>query len=253
MREGEWRKNGDDDDEKKGGVEQDDEDDKTVEEGRVPKGLHNPQVVSKEERDEHNRTHILLRAWCEHCVRGRGRNMMHRKPEKVGAGTKVPKVCMDYFFMTEKDRKDRSNPMLVMEDETTKEKYARAVGQKGVGTEGEMDWLVKDIASELKVWGHAGGEGGSLILKSDSENAIVAVRTAVAKFHGGRVIPEAPAKGESPSNGIIEEAGKTVREYGRVLTDQLENKAKIKVEGQDAITMWMIRWAAMMTSSFAVW
>ena len=94
---------------------------------------------------------------------------MHRKPEKDDAGTKVPRVCMDYFFMTEKDRKEGSNPMLVMEDETTKEKYARAVGQKGLGTEGEMDWLVKDIVSELKVWGHAGGEGGSLILKSDSE------------------------------------------------------------------------------------
>ena len=60
MREGEWQKKRDDDDERKGGVEQDDDDgdDKTVEEGRVPKGLHNPQEVSKEERDEHNRTRI---------------------------------------------------------------------------------------------------------------------------------------------------------------------------------------------------
>eukprot|EP00973_Karenia_brevis_P092748 12413963-Karenia_brevis.AAC.1 len=66
-----------------------------------------------------------------------------------------------------------------------------------MGTNGEMDWLVKDVSTELKVWAHAGGEGGALILKSDSENAIVAVRNAIGKFHGGRMIPEAPAKGES--------------------------------------------------------
>ena len=176
-------------------------------EGRLPKGLHNPQVVSKEERDEHNRTHMPFRSWCKHCVRGRGRNTMHRKQSKTDEESQVPRICMDYFFMSEKDKKDGSNPILVVVDEMTKEKYARAVGQKGLGAAGEMDWLVKDVSTELKVWGHAGGEGGSLILKSDSENAIIAVRNATGKFHGGRIIPEAPAKGESASNGAFEEAG----------------------------------------------
>ena len=45
----------------------------------------------------------------------------------------------------------------------------------------------------------------------DGERAIVVLRDAVAKFHGGRIIQEAPAKGESQSNGVIEEAGKSVR------------------------------------------
>eukprot|EP00973_Karenia_brevis_P003692 510850-Karenia_brevis.AAC.1 len=85
--------------------------------------------------------------------------------------------------MSDRDKKDGSNPMLVVEDEATKEKYARAVGQKGLGAEGEMDWLVKDVSTELQVWGHAGGEGGALILKSDSENAIVAVRNAIGRLH----------------------------------------------------------------------
>eukprot|EP00973_Karenia_brevis_P075577 10499786-Karenia_brevis.AAC.1 len=61
-----------------------------------------------------------------------------------------------------------------MTDEQTKEKYARAVGQKGLGMDSNMDWLIKDLSAELKAWGHAGGEGGSIIIKSDSENAIVA-------------------------------------------------------------------------------
>ena len=128
---------------------------------------------------------------------------MHRKPEKDDAGTKVPRVCMDYLFMTEKDRKDGSNPMLVMEDEMTKEKYARAVGQKGLGTEGEMDWLIRDMSDELKSWGHGGGDAGHIILKlkSDGEPAIVAVREALARYHGGKVVPECPPRGESQTHG----------------------------------------------------
>ena len=36
-------------------------------------------------------------------------------------------------------------------------------------------------------------------------------------MHGGIVVQEGPAVGESQSNGRVEEAGKTVREFVRVL------------------------------------
>ena len=81
-------------------------------------------------------------------------------------------------------------------------------GEKGLGQNGEMDWLVRDASAELKTWGHAGGESGSIILKADGEKPIGAVRDAIAKFHGGRVGIEGPSKGESASNGRAEEAGK---------------------------------------------
>eukprot|EP00973_Karenia_brevis_P049127 6813926-Karenia_brevis.AAC.1 len=58
--------------------------------------------------------------------------------------------------------------------------------------------------------------------------------------------------GESASNGVIKEAGKTVRECVRVMKDQNEKNSKMTVEGHDVITMWMIRWAAMMISRFSV-
>ena len=37
------------------------------------------------------------------------------------------------------------NPRIVMLDQETGNKYMRAVDQKGVGEEGEMRWLVKDM------------------------------------------------------------------------------------------------------------
>ena len=66
-----------------------------------------------------------------------------------------------------------------------------------------MDWRIEDISSTLKSWGHAGGTGGELIAKSDGEPAIVAVRSAVIKYHGRIIIPENPAKGEKAENGLI--------------------------------------------------
>ena len=79
-----------------------------------------------------------------------------------------------------------------------------------------MERLVKDMSEEMKSWGHQGGDGGHIILKSDGERSIVALRTALAKFHGRKVVPEDPPRGESQSNGTAEEAGKTVREFVRV-------------------------------------
>ena len=53
--------------------------------------------------------------------------------------------------------------MIVMVEEQTGEKYARAVGVKGMKSQQDenMDWLVKDMSKELRAWGHGGGVGGS--------------------------------------------------------------------------------------------
>ena len=95
--------------------------------------------MSAEERARHELTHMPFRAWCPHCVRGRGRNRPHlKKKEKDGeVADHVPKIAMDYFFASEADQKAALNPILVMVDEKTGEKYARMVGKKGLGEGGE--------------------------------------------------------------------------------------------------------------------
>ena len=100
----------------------------------------------------------------------------------------------------------------------------RAVGKKGLGEGNEMDWLIKDTHEELKSWGHPGGESNELILKSDGEPAIVAVREKLSRYHGGKITPEQPPKGESSSNGKVEEAGKTIRSMAKVFKDMIETK-----------------------------
>ena len=129
---------------------------------------------------------------------------------------------MDYIFMGQEDEEAGGNPILVAVDEGTGDKYARATGHKGVGEESENHWLVRDLSEELKSWGHTGGEKSRIVLKSDNGSIIVALKNMSGRFHGGIVIPEHPAKGESQSNGVVEGAGGTVREFDRVLKGQIE-------------------------------
>ena len=66
--------------------------------------------------------------------------------------------------------------MMVMIDESTGNKYMRAVDHKGLGQEGDLSWLVKDMHQELKAWGHPGGGRNEIILESDGEPAIASSR-----------------------------------------------------------------------------
>ena len=222
-----------------------------LEEGRNPRVPRAPPRVSREEREAHEITHTPYRSWCHYCVRGRGRNSPHVR-EKEKDSLEIPRISLDYFFVSSGDEAASDNPILVMLDESTGEKWARAVGQKGLGVDGNMDWLIKDLSEELKSWGHAGGEGGHIILKTDGEPAIIAVREALARYHGGKVVQEGPPRGESQSNGAVEEAGKTVREYARVLKEHVEDKAKIKLSTADVLVNWLIRWSAMICSRYMV-
>ena len=133
------------------------------EEGQQPKVMRAPKAPTKAEREEHEATHLPFRSWCTHCLRGRGRNKPHQRQvvdEEIDK-LKVPKISMDYFFMSQEDEKASENPLLLMADETMGHRYMRAVGRKGIGDNNEMDWLIKDLDEELKSCGYPGGARSS--------------------------------------------------------------------------------------------
>ena len=41
--------------------------------------MQDPKLPSKEEVEEHNVTHLPYMSWYRHCVRGRGKELPHRK------------------------------------------------------------------------------------------------------------------------------------------------------------------------------
>ena len=46
---------------------------------------------------------------------------------------------MDYFFMSQEEEKASENPLMVMVDESTGNRYMRAVGKRGLGEGNEKD------------------------------------------------------------------------------------------------------------------
>ena len=230
-----------------------DEEEQEEEEAQEPITRRAPKGPTKEEKEKHEATHLPFREWCQHCIRGRGRNKPHKKKaeEKKGGNT-VSRISMDYFFMSKEEEKASQNPLIVMLDEEHGNRYMRAVGKKGLGEGNEMDWLIKDMHEELKSWGYPGGENNELILKSDGEPAIVALRERLSRYHGGKITPEQPPKGESSSNGKVEEAGKTVRSLAKVFKDMIESKIGEELSSDCVIMLWLVRWVAMMYSRFKV-
>ena len=120
-------------------------------------GITSPAMVSRKEKEEHELTHLPYRSWCEHCVRGRGRTAAHRHLQH-DRDTEVPRVSLDYFFLSDVDRTNGTNPMVVMVGEATGENYARVVEHKGLREGDDGTWIASDILAELHAWGYRGGE-----------------------------------------------------------------------------------------------
>ena len=230
-------------------AEPDVEDDEADEEGRRPKMLGSPVSMSRQMREEHEVTHLPYRSWCAHCVSGRGISTGHRRKKEHDREVETPRIAMDYFYLTG-DQEEEKMPCIIMVNEETGERYSRMVEKKGVGP--EIEWTLKDMIEELKTWGHHGGVQGKIILKTDGEAAIMALRDQLAKMLGTQAIVETSAREQHESNGTAEESVRAVRGMVITLKSQIEEHTGLKLLGCHCITQWMLRWAAMLLSRFQV-
>ena len=131
--------------------------------------------VSDKEREEHELTHTSFRSWCPYFERARGRNTSHLKDLGINKdkSSEVPRMSMDNFFMSQEDEKASANPVMVMVDERTSEKYARAVTKAWARTRTSSG---SSKTCRTKVWGAPVVIAGNIILKSEGKPAFLAVR-----------------------------------------------------------------------------
>ena len=82
---------------------------------------------------------------------------MHKKKKGEQGEDETPRVALDYFYMNSHvgEAEEEKCPCIVMVNEATGERYARVVAKKGVGP--EIDWVIRDMTEELKMWGHQVG------------------------------------------------------------------------------------------------
>ena len=232
------------------GEEGEQEDD---EEGRAPVLRKGPVMPSKQEMEEHMATHIPYRDWCEHCVRGRGRNDPHRSGGDDRRQDPTPTVSMDYGFLltkmaSEEDESAESEqcgPMLVMKDHKEGNIFAMVVPAKGV----PRPWVPKRATQWIEQLGHA-----KIILKSDGERAIVKLAKEIRKCRGedSATLLEHPEPGESKSNGSTEGAVGIMEGMVRTVKDGLERRIGATLKPTDLIIPWLVEHASHLYSRYRV-
>ena len=138
-------------------------------------------------------------------------------------------------------------PILVIKDSQdsncgTGMVFARVVPKKGAN-----QYAVKRLAGDIALLGHP-----ELILKSDGEPAIIALKEAAKRERGERIVLEAPPVYESQANGAIENAVQQVQGQFRVVKDALESRIGERISGDKHCVPWMFSHAAALINRYQI-
>ena len=157
------------------------------EEAEVQRAAVDPGQPTRLQREEHNLTHFPFRSWCRACVLGRAKDSPSRTVKGAYAESVLPRVRMDYCFLTENVEKeagehgeaetaraDTSITVAVMQESLCKSVWAYAVESKGSMEE----WMVQQVCDDLAT---IGLKNERLVLKSDEESSIVDVMKEIQK------------------------------------------------------------------------
>lgn len=207
-----------------------------AEEGSVARGLAQPSQPTAREVAEHNLTHLPFRAWCRHCVRGKGLTTAHKRLVD-DLGRRVPEVSMDYFYMGDKD--DISLPLLIIRDNKSKRVFTHSLPSKGV-----HQYSVAIAARSIKQLGYA-----QAILKTDTERPILALRNELIKQMPS-LRPEDAVKGESQTNAEAESMVSKMQGQIRTMKDALEFKYDMKLHPRHVILPWLVDFAGAVWSRY---
>ena len=163
------------------------------------RNIGDPRLPTQQEVDNHNITHVPYRNWCAHCVRGRGRDLDHRR--SVEDPRRMLEFSFDYCFMG--DAGEERVTILVGRE--------RSIGMSmaSVPTKGSSGrFAVLRVLDFIRLCG--AGEA-DVVLKTDQEPAINTLVKDVVKARGavGTIVEESPV-GSSGSNGVVERAVQSV-------------------------------------------
>ena len=221
---------------------------------RNPKVARRPAAPTKAMIMAHEVHHADYREWCEHCVAGKGVSHTHRTSDRESRSD-IAEFCLDYAFMTEEgniryreeiDGVDESgmSPVLIGHGRTSESLWAMVAESKGV-TESSLKWAKERIDE-------SGYMGTKVVLKSDQEESIKALKRAIAvKRQTETVMIESPVR-DSKSNGSVERAVRTWAAQVRTLRHHLESRIKVKVPRTSALMTWLVAWSADVINRYKV-
>ena len=197
-----------------------DEEDIDAEEGEAGRRrtvkLANPARPSREEVEEHEKTHLPYRNWCGHCVKGHGVEAACRTS---GGGGELPEFHLDWAFPGDEEG-GKGLTMLVVRMRDVRMTMSSLAPSKSTG-----EFIARRVVAFMK---ECGCEGGDLVVKSDHESATVALLEKVARVRAekgaGRTVIEHSPVNSSKSNGVVERAVRSVEEQMRTMRGALDGR-----------------------------
>ena len=206
--------------------------------------MNDPAMPSEEERRDHEMTHLPYRSWCRHCIRGRGKEMGHRKSKEEPEGVEIH---MDLCFPGGEEGPDKMT-VLVARERRTRMTLATALPSKSSGT-----FVAKRVVAFMR---EIGCEQGDVTIKSDQEPAMKAIISEIGRVRaaagGGRMMVESSPVGQSQSNGVVERAIGSAVAQMRVLKDALEGRLGGSIEVKHPVMAWIVEYAALTLNRFEV-
>ena len=216
-------------------------------EGIDARGAAVPELPSREEVERHMLTHAPYRSWCRHCVKGKAKGKPHMR--STGVEDEVPCVVVDYMYMNSEAKEDdaQSMPILVYKDLVTSRGGTGMMFAKVVPQKGRCEYATKSVVTDVEALGQK-----NMVLKSDGEPALVALKETIKEELEARVVLEESPVGESKSNGAVENAVQQVQGQVRSMKDALECRLGIRLTEESPMIPWMVMHAAKTMNRYLV-
>ena len=122
---------------------------------RKTKKMQDKKMPTRTEIEEHHLTHLPFRSWCHHCVRGRGKELPHKRGGEQG---ELPELHVDMCFSGEE--KDPHNTITVM---VARERSTRMTVATVVPAKNARSFTSRSFVSFMK---EVGTLHGDLLVKS---------------------------------------------------------------------------------------
>jgi hypothetical protein len=174
---------------------------------RPVRPLLDPKLPGEAEVRQHNLTHMPFRNWCPHCVRGRGKEMEHRRRKETEEPC-MPEYHLDYCFPGDEDGQKLT--VLVAIERHSKMKKSVVVPSKG-STGRYAARMVLELVEEC------GDKDRPITVKTDQEPAIKFLVDDICTARAGArtIKEEAPKR----STGVQRRRGKGGPDDGAVPQD----------------------------------
>ena len=220
------------------------------EQAEMPLVLPSVYQPTRSEYLDHCVTHYPFRAWCKHCLEGRGREFGHSHLEGSKDERSTPVVSFDYCFISDHGEietvadfeaaGDGAVKILVARDSRSKYVFAHVVPMKGVD---ESRFAVDTLVNDVRWLGY-----NRIVLKSDNEPAIVKLLSEALRelrVQGlDQCLEEHPPEYDPQSNGSAEVGVKLLKGHLRTLKSCIESKIGFKIPVQHPLISWMTQHAA---------